>query len=359
VRAQVYSSILPIVSAEDLTFWAAGLLEAATFPPPIARLTAESLVAANLRGVDSHGVQLLPYYVEQVERGDMHAAAQGRIALESGACLLYDGANGVGQHVATVCCGHAVRLAHKHGISVVTARESNHFGAAAYWGQKISAAGMIGIVMCNASPIVAPWQAKEPRLGTNPICMSVPGPWLLDMATTTVANNRIFKALMNGEETIPAGWAVDPEGVPTTDTDAAIRGMPMPLGGYKGSGLAMMVEILCGVLSGGAMSVDVGGIRIQGKPTRVSQTFVAIDAGRFMPAEEFQRRVEWLVNTVKSAAPAKGYREMMVAGDPEWRAEAERRQNGIPLGDGIWKCLVEAAARLGVGPPQPKLSGPV
>jgi LDH2 family malate/lactate/ureidoglycolate dehydrogenase len=360
MRAQVYSSILPIVSAEDLTSWAAALLEAATFPRPTAHLVAESLVAANLRGVDSHGVQLLPYYIEQVERGDMHAGAEGRIVLESGACLLYDGANGVGQQIANVCCGHAVRLARKRGIAIVAARESNHFGAAAYWGQKLSGAGLIGIVMCNASPIVAPWQGRERRLGTNPICVSVPGPWLLDMATTTVANNRIFKALMNGEETIPAGWAVDSQGVPTTDTDAAIRGMPMPLGGYKGSGLAMMVELLCGVLSGGAMSVEVGGIRVEGKPTRTSQTFVAIDAGRFMPAGEFHRRVEWLVNTVKSAAPATGYDEVMVAGDPEWRAEAERRQSGIPLGQGTWDCLVETAARLGVGPPpEPAGSDPV
>src|ERR1700689_2864811 len=136
-----------------------------------------------------------------------------------------------------------------------------------------SDASMIGIVFCNASPLVPPWQGKQGRIGTNPICMSVPGPWLLDMATTTVANNRILKALVNGEETIPAGWAVDSDGVPTTDTEAAIRGMPMPLGGYKGSGLAMLVEILCGLLSGGAMSVDVGGIRIPGKPVRASQTF--------------------------------------------------------------------------------------
>jgi len=351
MRAQVYSSILPIVSAEDLTSWVAALLEAAAFPRPTAHLVAESLVAANLRGVDSHGVQLLPYYVEQVERGDMHPGARGRIVSESGACLLYDGANGSGQQIASVCCEHAVRLAHKHGIAIVAARESNHFGAAAYWGLKISEAGLIGIVMCNASPIVAPWQGRERRLGTNPICVSAPGPWLLDMATTTVANNRIFKALMNGEETIPAGWAVDSQGVPTTDTDAAIRGMPMPLGGYKGSGLAMMVELLCGVLSGGAMSVEVGGIRIEGKPTRTSQTFVAVDPGRFMPVEDFPRRVEWLVNTVKSAAPATGFDEVMVAGDPEWRAEAERRQSGIPLGQGTWDCLAETAARLGVGPP--------
>src|SRR5580698_8191367 len=130
MRAQVYTSILPVISAEGLTSWTAGLLEAATFPRPTALLTAESLVAANLRGVDSHGVQLLPYYVEQVERGDMDPGAQGRVTLESGACLLYDGANGAGQQIASVCCGHAVRLAHKHGTSIVVARESNHFGAA-------------------------------------------------------------------------------------------------------------------------------------------------------------------------------------------------------------------------------------
>jgi len=125
----------------------------------------------------------------------------------------------------------------------------------------------------------------------------------------------------------------------------------MPLGGYKGSGLAMMVELLCGALSGGAMSVDVGGIRLEGKPTRTSQTFIAIDAGRFVPAEEFSRRVERLVNSVKSAAPAKGYSEVLVAGDPEWRTEAARRRSGIPIGDGTWECLVETAARLRVTPP--------
>ena len=129
-------------------------------------------------------------------------------------------------------------------MAMVVARESNHFGAAAWWAQKMRDAGQIGIVMCNASPIVPPWQGKQGRLGTNPICMSVPGPWLLDMATTTVAAGRIFKAFINGQPEIPAGWAFDSEGVPTTDTTEAYKGMLMPLGGYKGSGLAMMVEIL-------------------------------------------------------------------------------------------------------------------
>src|SRR5678815_2276110 len=129
---------------------------------------------------------------------------------------------------------------------MVVARESSHFGAAAYGAQKYSREGLIGIVMCNASGLVPPWQGREPRYGTNPICMSVPGGrWLLDMATTTVAAGKIFKAATNGQETIPAGWAMDTEGVPTTSVQVALKGLISPLGGYKGSGLALMVEILC------------------------------------------------------------------------------------------------------------------
>jgi LDH2 family malate/lactate/ureidoglycolate dehydrogenase len=342
---------MPVITAEDLVSWATQLLEAARIRAPRARLIADALVAANLRGVDSHGVQLLPLYVDQIQRGDMDPDADGHIVSESGGCLVYDGENGIGQHVATVCCGHAVRLAETHGISMVVARESNHFGAAAYWAQQISRAGAIGIVMCNASPLVPPWQGRQPRLGTNPICMSVPGPWLLDMATTTVAMNRIFKASENGEATIPAGWAMDSDGVPTSSTDVAIRGMPTPLGGYKGTGLAMLVEILCGVVGGGAMGTEIGGIRIRGKSVRASHTFLAMDIKRFMPVAEFTGRVERLVNTVRSAAPAKGYDEVMVAGDPEWRTETQRRRQGIPLGEGTWKALVETAEKLGVAVP--------
>src|SRR5262249_601203 len=149
--------------------------------------------------------------------------------------------------------------------------------AAAFWAQKISRAGYIGIAMCNSTPLVAPWQGKERRLGTNPICMSVPGPdtFLLDMATTTVALNRVYKAILSGDKTIPAGWAMDAEGNPTIDPIVARDGLPMPLGGYKGTGLAVMVEILCAVLSGGAMLTDVGGIRYTGKEMRASHMFLA------------------------------------------------------------------------------------
>jgi LDH2 family malate/lactate/ureidoglycolate dehydrogenase len=124
--------------------------------------------------------------------------------------------------------------------------------------------------------------------------------------------------------------------------------MPMPLGGYKGTGLAMLVEILCGVLSGGAMGTEIGGIRIHGRPVRASAMFLAVDIERLMPVAEFTGRVERLVNKVKSAEPAKSYDEVMVAGDPELRTETERRRQGIPLGDGTWKTLVETAEKLSV-----------
>jgi LDH2 family malate/lactate/ureidoglycolate dehydrogenase len=342
---------MPVISAPELARFTEEILVAAGVPPHKAAITTASLVASNLRGVDSHGIQLVPFYVDQLLAGEVDPHTDGRVISENGACLVFDGQNGIGQWIAETCCGHAVRIAGKQGMALVVARESNHFGAAAWWAQKMRAAGQIGIVFCNASPIVPPWQAKQGRVGTNPISMSVPGPWLLDMATTTVAAGRVFKAFLNGQPEIPAGWAFSSEGVPTTNTVEAYKGMLMPLGGYKGSGLAMMVEILCSVLSGGAMPNEVGGIRFRGKTVRVSQAYIAIEVARFMPVEEFTARVEKLVNLIKTTAPAPGYDEVLVAGDPEWRTEAERRQHGIPLAEGNWEGLCKAAARVKVAAP--------
>ncbi|MBS1858416.1 MAG: Ldh family oxidoreductase [Acidobacteria bacterium] len=339
---------MPTVQVETLTRFCEAILEGAGVPRHKAQVTTACLVAANLRGVDSHGIQLLPFYVDQLLAGEMDPHTDGQVISESGSCLHFDGQNGLGQWVAETCCGHAIRMARAQGIGMVVAKESNHFGAAAWWALKMREAGQIGIVMCNASPIVPPWQGREGRVGTNPICMALPGPWLLDMATTTVAAGKIFKAYFNQQPEIPAGWAFDSDGVPTTDTQKAYQGMLMPLGGYKGSGLAMMVEILCAVLGGGAMSTEVGGIRFRGRTVRVSQMYMAIDIARFMPLEEFTARMEKLVGMMKSTPSAPGYDEVLVAGDPEWRIEAARMANGIPIADGNWDLLVKAAGRVGV-----------
>ena len=318
-----------------------------------AAIVAQSLVAANLRGVDSHGVQLLSYYLNQIEHHNIDISAAGAIANSVGGTMLYDAQNGLGAVVSETCCDHANRLAGEHGISMVVVKNANHFGACAFWAQKISAAGNIGIVICNASPLVAPWQGKQVRFGTNPICMAVPGDrFLLDMATTAVAANKIYKAATNNVKEIPLGWAMDGEGRPTTDPKVAMNGgLVMPLGGYKGYGLAIMVEILCAVLAGGAVSTEVGGIRIVNRPMNVSQTFLAISPRGFLPGGEFEPRMSHLVEMLKSAAPAEGFDEVLVAGEPEERIEQDRRRNGIPIEAGVWARLVDDAARLGVNVP--------
>src|SRR5260370_14674119 len=240
----------------ELTHFCEAILEGTGVPRHKAEVAAACLISSNLRGVDSHGIQLLPFYIDQLLASEMDPLTDGAVLSEFGSCLHFDGCNGLGQWVAETCCGHAIRIARANGIGLAIAKESNHFGVAAWWAQKMRDAGQIGIVLCNASPIVPPWQGREGRMGTNPICMSVPGPWLLDMATTTVAAGKGFKAVLHQQPEIPAGWAFDREGVPPTDTAEAYNGMLMPLGGYKGSGLAMMVEILCGVLGGGAMATQ-------------------------------------------------------------------------------------------------------
>lgn len=345
------------MACEPLERFAAHLLIRAGVREDWAALVASNLMFGNLRGVDSHGMQLLPSYLEQLDRGHIRGGEAGELLSESGATVHYDAKSGLGAVTSEICCGHAIRLAKEFGLAFVVARDANHFGAAAYWSRRMSDANLIGFAFCNASPIVPPFQAKEPRLGTNPISMAVPGPhetsWLLDMATTTVAANRIFKAFHNQVPAIPPGWAMDKEGRETTDTVEAFHGLVMPLGGYKGTGLAVMVEILCAVLGGGAMSTEVGGLRVKDRPMVVSHSFLAIDPARFMPLEQFESRMARLTNYLHSAAPGAGYEEVLIAGEPESRMENSRRQSGIPLGPGEWRRLLDWAVKFEVEPPMP------
>jgi LDH2 family malate/lactate/ureidoglycolate dehydrogenase len=299
---------------------------------------------------------MLPHYVTQIEGGYIDVDADGEVISESGCCLVYDARLGFGQITARICSDHAARLARQHGIGMVVARDCNHFGAAGFWAGRISQNGFLGICMCDSSPQVPPWQGKQPRVGTNPLSVAVPHPngrgWLLDMATAAVALGKLEQLRLKGESEVPYGWALDSDGSPTTDI-ASARWL-MPLGGYKGSGLAMMVEILTGVLAGGKFfGPEVAGLRDRTRPMHANHTFIAIDIARFLPIEDFHARMEWLVEQVKSAAPARGYDEVLVAGDPELQAEEERTKAGIPIHEGIWRTVVDAATRVGVSIPQP------
>jgi len=344
-----------LIRAEELEVFGQAILCAAGMPAGRASVVTRALVAANLRGVDSHGVQLIPHYLPTLEAGLFNLATDGRIVSETPTTMVYDGENGVGHWIARIAADHAIRLAAASGLGMVTVRDSNHIGMAAFWAERMVDRGQIGMVFTNATPLVAPWQGCERRLSTNPICVAVPGgerpAWLLDMATTTVAMGKIMKAVHAGQASLPAGWALDGRGQPTTSTDEALRGFLMPLGGYKGYGLAMMVEVLCSVLSGGRMGSEVGDPREARGPIGYSHCFVAIEVARFLPLEEFGRRMDHLIGLMKSAAPAEGFDEVLVAGEPEWRTEQIRRRDGIPIDPGVWSKLQDAARRLGVPAP--------
>jgi LDH2 family malate/lactate/ureidoglycolate dehydrogenase len=345
------------IRSGDLERFVAEILASAGVPRPAAELTGSALVAANLRGVDSHGVRLVPAYVKQLQSGDMDPLAKGSVLSENHACLLFDAENAIGQVAASQCCDHAVRLSRAFGLGLAIARNSNHFGAAAYWGTRMAAQGQVGIVLCNASRLVAPWQGREPRMGTNPICIAVPGPFLLDMSTTAVAANRIWAAAAANAHSVPEGWALNAAGVPTTNLSDALSGLLMPLGGlvagHKGSGLAAAIEILCSVLGGGAMAGEVGSMHRRGRPVGVSQAFLAIDVERFLPLPEFKARVQRFVADLKSSAPAQGFDEVLAAGEPESRTEQQRLCAGIPIPDEVWESLFKLASQLGVHEPVP------
>lgn len=340
---------------QSLREFVSGILRSLGVPEDHASVVSDSLVAANLRGVDSHGIALLAGYVTQLRAKGVDGAAAGAVVAEAGGCVLYDGQNGLGQVVADRCTAHAVRVARRTGLAMVVARNSHHFAAAAYWAEKIAKEGCIGIAMTSAGPGVPPWPGKSPRIGTNPIAMAVPGGrWLLDMATTTVAKGKIFNAADFHLETIPASWGfVDTEGRPTTDRLAAERGWSVPLGGYKGSGLAMMVEILCAGLSGGPMASEAPTSRAGTVPLRVSHSFLAIDPAKFINPGEFEARIGRLVDLIKSSEPMHGHDEVLVAGEPEWRTEAQRLREGIPVPRPLWDRLSSIAAQLKVAPPRP------
>lgn len=351
--------LLPLLCRDPMVVrrFGVALLEARDVPTAFGEIVMESLLAANLRGVDSHGLQMLLVYLQQLRAGGMDPRAGGRVLGVNGGCLRFDGGNGLGQVVAHRCTELAGELAAEHGVAVVVAGNSNHFGTGAWWGEKLARAGFIGIVMSNACPAVAPWAGRTPTLGTNPWCVAVPGSggevrWVLDMATTTVALGKVSDALHRGETTIPPSWGfLDREGHPTTDAAEAQRGAPTPLGGYKGTGLAMMVELLTAGLSGGNMATDLPVYRTGGDPLGISHTFIALDPRRFLPPGDFEQQLDRLVSLVKACAPALGVEEVLVAGEPEQRCARERAAQGFRVPRQLWNRLSDEAKTLGVIPP--------
>jgi LDH2 family malate/lactate/ureidoglycolate dehydrogenase len=330
-------------------------------------------VAADLRGIASHGVARLGRYVKGLKAGYIVPDAAFDVQEPVPAIAVIDAKNGVGQVVSELAMDLAIEKARTQGVGLVTVRNSNHFGIAGYYVQKAVDAGMVGVCLTNAAPLVVPTNGAEAVLGTNPIAVGAPGgdglDFLLDMATSVVPRGKLEVYDRNRKQ-MPLGWAVNANGYDTHDAGLVLHnlierigGGILPLGGrgeefsgYKGYGLALMVDVLCGVLAGSAFGFDVDNLHRPPRPgevvaPRVGHFFLAIDIARFMPLAEFRRRLADLFAMLKNAKKALDTPVIFIHGEKEQIRSRLHEQSGIPVAENVLDALKTIARECGAPPP--------
>ncbi|WP_191562648.1 Ldh family oxidoreductase [Metabacillus idriensis] len=300
-----------------------------------AALVSESLIQADLRGVDSHGVVRTSIYLKRIEQKMIDPKAKVTIEAEDDAIVLVNGNNNFGAIVGSKALDIALQKAKKKGAAIVGVKGSNHFGTGAFYALKAIEKNMIVMVMSNASQTMPPTGGVRPFIGTNPLAIGVPTgmeiPFILDMATSVVARGKIIVAAQKGSD-IPLGWAIDKKGNPTTDAKAALEGSVLPVGGPKGYAISMFIDILAGVLTGAGFGKYVNNMYDNWEePQNVGHFFVAIDINRFMPIEIFKQRMDLYIREIKAEPKANGVNEIFIPGEIEYHRVNERKNNGIEL----------------------------
>lgn len=345
---------MPVLAFEQLLELATALFRAAGASIADAATVGHHLVEANLSGHDSHGVLRLPQYLKAIHAGELQVAGSATLVSETGSTAVVDGGRGFGQTVGKLAMRLAIRKAQSNGVAAVTARNSYHTGRIATYPLMAAAEGLLGIVMVNAGgggQSVAPFGGLGRRLATNPISIAAPSghefPILLDIATSVAPEGKVRDCLLR-DQPVPTGWLVDSKGNPSTDPKdfyASPGGALLPLGasaGYKGFGLAFMIDILAGALSGA------GCCRPEVTEARDGCLMIAIDIARFLPLENFHQHVALLVNHVKSSPIAPGFSEVLVPGEMEYRQRRRRQKEGIAVDTTTWQEIESWCAKLGV-----------
>jgi L-2-hydroxycarboxylate dehydrogenase (NAD+) len=341
---------------ETVRSFVSALFQSQSVPAADADRVAECLVQADLRGVSSHGVGRVPIYLERLRKGLVNARPDIKVERSATAAARVEGDNGLGFLVATRAMEEAIALARANGIGFVLAHHSNHFGMAASYLLQAVEAGLSAFVFTNASKAMPIWGGRSPFLGTSPFAFAAPGgpgqpPVLLDMAMSVVARGKVRRAMQRGEP-IPQGWALDKEGRDTTDAKAGYEGVVLPMGGVKGSGLSLMMEILAGVMSGANFGGEVRNQYFDFEaPQNVGHSFIVMRPDLFMPMADYTARMGQLSERAKAGELAEGFGEILLPGEPEFRKDAERQAAGIPLDAQELQQLIAEAASCGVTVP--------
>lgn len=329
----------------------------------LARITAEAMVETDLLGVDSHGISMLMTYEQRHREGKLNLKARPTVVRENACTALVDGQAGLGHPVSAFAMGLACDKAQAGGVGVVGVRNSHHFGAAGVYARIAARRGFIGMVTsATRSILMVPTGARTPVLGTNPIAFAAPAkrnpPFVLDMATTTTAGNKVRVFGLKGR-TLPPGWVVDGDGVGVSDPEAAMAVMKSdeggltPLGGtaetagYKGYGLAMMVHILGGALTGASFSPIRNRTQGEDQPDDLGHFFLAIDPASFREPGAFEADLDDVIDTLHATPPVDPAKPVLVAGDPEEATRRERLTNGIPIPETLDKLIRGVCERSG------------
>lgn len=305
-------------------------------------ICADNLVDADLCGVESHGVSRMTNYMKRLRTGVVDSRAKCRVEKECAGSLYVDGENAMGMVVGTFSMARCIEKARESGCCFAAAHGSNHYGMAAYYARMAAKAGMIGITGTNAPPNLAPFGSPQKYMGTNPIAFGAPFPGepvILDMAPSVVAMGKIILAAKLGKS-IPEGWVVTKDGKPTTDPVEGQYGTLVPIGGAKGSGLAIFMEILCGVLSGAGVGPHINHFWNDFEnPQNVGHFFCAVDVEKFVGLERFKENLEQIVREMKELPKNPGVEEIFMPGEIESRKRIERKAGGIHLSDSVYEEL--------------------
>ncbi|MGC9670284.1 Ldh family oxidoreductase [Planosporangium sp. 12N6] len=346
-----------LVDAADAIFRAAGLAG------PAARTVAESLVDADRRGIPSHGVMLVPMYVERLRRGSVSTADTAEVVSDHGAVAVLDARHQLGQLSGDQAMRMAVTKAKSFGMGVVVVRHAFHFGGAFRYVEAAARQGCIGVAAANTRPLMPAPGGARAVVGNNPIAFGIPRhgePLILDMALSEAALGKIRIAAAEGRP-IPSTWATDAAGSPTADPVAALAGMLLPAAGHKGYGLALIVDVLTGVLSGGAFGAAVQGLYADtGTVNDCAHFFLALDTAAFGDPGDFADRVEQLARSVTESPAAPGVDRVLLPGQLEQERYAVSATDGVVVDRSVLRALQETADSLQVVLPptdQPQPAG--
>jgi LDH2 family malate/lactate/ureidoglycolate dehydrogenase len=343
--------------APKLRAWTEQVFQKVGVSKEDAVLLTDSLIEANLRGVDTHGItRMLCVYVKRMQVGVVNPKTELKVLREHPSTALIDCKNSIGQVASNYAMRMTIEKAKKTGVAFVATTHSNHYGAAAYWAMMALRHGMIGFSSTNAPAVVAPTGGRTPMLGTNPFAIAIPAgqeqPMVLDLATTVVARGRILLYAKQNKPLEP-GWAFDAQGRPTTDAQAALKGLLAPIGGYKGYGIALAIDMLCGVLTGSSYGTHFPGFLADNlkDPTDVGSVFAAVNVESFMDLPDFTAGMDKAIREIKTSEKAEGVTRIYVPGEIELETKADRLKNGIPIPDAVVKDFTALGAELAVAFP--------